>query len=122
LYHVSRQVAVDEKRERDGCRTKSRGSHCEREISHRSNGREWADTAKLRRRRAVLNGQLAAAVAAPHTPGATTTELQSRRDMPPFTKTEFIWMNGELLTWDAAQLHVTAHALQYATGVFEGMR
>ena len=31
-------------------------------------------------------------------------------------------MNGSLVPWDAAQVHVTAHALQYGTGVFEGMR
>jgi branched-chain amino acid aminotransferase len=42
--------------------------------------------------------------------------------MPPFTKTEFIWMNGELTPWDSAHVHVSAHALQYGTGVFEGMR
>ena len=42
--------------------------------------------------------------------------------MAGFTKTEFIWMNGRLMPWDAAQVHVTAHALQYGTGVFEGMR
>jgi branched-chain amino acid aminotransferase len=42
--------------------------------------------------------------------------------MPGFTKTQFIWMNGNLVPWDAAQVHVTAHALQYGTGVFEGMR
>lgn len=42
--------------------------------------------------------------------------------MPGFTKVQFIWMNGALTSWDAAQVHVTAHALQYGTGVFEGMR
>lgn len=42
--------------------------------------------------------------------------------MPGFTKTQFIWMNGKLMPWDQAQVHVTAHALQYGTGVFEGMR
>jgi branched-chain amino acid aminotransferase len=42
--------------------------------------------------------------------------------MAGFTATEFIWMNGELVPWDAAQLHVTAHGLHYGTGVFEGMR
>lgn len=42
--------------------------------------------------------------------------------MAGFTKTQFIWLNGELLPWDNAQIHVTAHALQYGTGVFEGMR
>jgi branched-chain amino acid aminotransferase len=42
--------------------------------------------------------------------------------MAGFTKAEFIWMNGTLMPWDQAQVHVTAHALQYGTGVFEGMR
>ena len=42
--------------------------------------------------------------------------------MPGFTKTSHIWMNGALMPWDSAQVHVTAHALQYGTGVFEGMR
>jgi branched-chain amino acid aminotransferase len=42
--------------------------------------------------------------------------------MAGFTKTEFIWMNGRLVGWADAQVHVTAHALQYGTGVFEGMR
>ena len=42
--------------------------------------------------------------------------------MGAFTKTEFVWMNGEMLPWDDAHVHVSAHALQYGTGVFEGMR
>ena len=42
--------------------------------------------------------------------------------MPGFTKSQFIWMNGALTSWDSAQVHVSAHGLQYGTGVFEGMR
>jgi branched-chain amino acid aminotransferase len=42
--------------------------------------------------------------------------------MAGFTKTDIIWMNGRLVSWNDAQVHVTAHALQYGTGVFEGMR
>src|SRR5690242_15352734 len=42
--------------------------------------------------------------------------------MPPFTKSDLIWFNGELTPWDDARVHVSAHALQYGTGVFEGMR
>jgi branched-chain amino acid aminotransferase len=42
--------------------------------------------------------------------------------MPGFTKTKFIWMNGEMVPWNQAQVHVTAHALHYGSGVFEGMR
>ncbi|HEX8942893.1 MAG TPA: branched-chain amino acid transaminase [Gemmatimonadaceae bacterium] len=42
--------------------------------------------------------------------------------MAGFTTTEVIWMNGELVPWEAAQVHVTAHGLHYGTGVFEGIR
>ncbi|HEY2855972.1 MAG TPA: branched-chain amino acid transaminase [Gemmatimonadaceae bacterium] len=42
--------------------------------------------------------------------------------MPPFTKSDLIWFNGELTRWDDARIHVSAHALQYGSGVFEGMR
>ena len=33
-----------------------------------------------------------------------------------------IWMNGELVNWQDAQIHVLTHALHYGTGVFEGIR
>ena len=42
--------------------------------------------------------------------------------MAPFTKSDFIWLNGELVRWADATINVSAHALQYGTGVFEGMR
>jgi branched-chain amino acid aminotransferase len=42
--------------------------------------------------------------------------------MAPFAKAKFIWMNGSLVPWDSAQVHITAHGLHYGTGVFEGMR
>lgn len=42
--------------------------------------------------------------------------------MPAFTKAQYIWLNGELVKWDDATTHVTAHCLHYGTGVFEGMR
>jgi branched-chain amino acid aminotransferase len=31
-------------------------------------------------------------------------------------------MNGELIPWEKAQIHVSAHALHYGSGVFEGLR
>src|SRR3954470_21083261 len=31
-------------------------------------------------------------------------------------------MNGELVDWDDARVHVGAHGLHYGTGVFEGIR
>ncbi len=40
----------------------------------------------------------------------------------PITPTPKIWMNGELVDWDKAQVHVLTHTLHYGTGVFEGIR
>jgi branched-chain amino acid aminotransferase len=40
----------------------------------------------------------------------------------PITTTPKIWMNGELVDWDRAQIHVLTHTLHYGTGVFEGIR
>ena len=37
-------------------------------------------------------------------------------------ETEKIWMNGELVDWADARLHVASHGLHYGTGVFEGIR
>ncbi|MBM3523465.1 MAG: branched-chain amino acid aminotransferase [Alphaproteobacteria bacterium] len=34
----------------------------------------------------------------------------------------FIWLNGELVPWREAKLHVLSHALHYASAVFEGER
>jgi branched-chain amino acid aminotransferase len=34
----------------------------------------------------------------------------------------FIWMNGEMLPWRDAKIHVLTHALHYASAVFEGER
>ncbi len=33
-----------------------------------------------------------------------------------------IWSDGELVPWDDANVHFLSHALQYGTGVFEGIR
>ncbi|HEX7168561.1 MAG TPA: branched-chain amino acid transaminase [Acidimicrobiales bacterium] len=40
----------------------------------------------------------------------------------PLTKVDKIWMDGELVDWDKAQIHVLTHALHYGFGVFEGIR
>lgn len=37
-------------------------------------------------------------------------------------KVDWIWMDGELVPWDQAQIHVLSHGLHYGTGVFEGIR
>jgi branched-chain amino acid aminotransferase len=40
----------------------------------------------------------------------------------PLTKVEKIWMDGELVDWDDAKIHVLTHTLHYGSGVFEGIR
>jgi branched-chain amino acid aminotransferase len=37
-------------------------------------------------------------------------------------KAECIWMDGEFVSWDEANVHVLTHALHYGTAVFEGIR
>ncbi|MFL5952527.1 MAG: branched-chain amino acid transaminase [Gaiellaceae bacterium] len=37
-------------------------------------------------------------------------------------ETEKIWMNGELVDWADATVHVGVHGLHYGSGVFEGIR
>jgi branched-chain amino acid aminotransferase len=37
-------------------------------------------------------------------------------------KTKKIWMDGEIVPWEKAQVHVLAHALHYGTAYFEGIR
>ncbi len=40
----------------------------------------------------------------------------------PLEKVDKIWMNGQLVNWDDANVHVLTHALHYGSGVFEGIR
>ncbi|MGH2640450.1 MAG: branched-chain amino acid transaminase [Actinomycetota bacterium] len=40
----------------------------------------------------------------------------------PITQVEKIWMDGELVPWEDAQVHVLSHAVHYGSGVFEGIR
>jgi len=35
---------------------------------------------------------------------------------------EKVWLDGELVDWDDAQVHVLTHTLHYGLGVFEGIR
>jgi len=37
-------------------------------------------------------------------------------------ESRLIWMNGELVEWKEAKVHVLTHALHYGTAVFEGIR
>ena len=40
----------------------------------------------------------------------------------PITPVEKIWMNGKLVPWDDAKVHVLSHSVHYGSGVFEGIR
>jgi branched-chain amino acid aminotransferase len=40
----------------------------------------------------------------------------------PLDATDFIWMDGSLVPWDQANVHVSVHALHYGSSVFEGIR
>ncbi|MFT3837089.1 MAG: branched-chain amino acid transaminase [Myxococcaceae bacterium] len=37
-------------------------------------------------------------------------------------KADKVWMDGKLIKWDEATIHVMTHALHYGLGVFEGIR
>jgi branched-chain amino acid aminotransferase len=39
-----------------------------------------------------------------------------------FDESKWVWMNGRVIPWQNATTHVSAHALHYGSGVFEGMR
>lgn len=39
-----------------------------------------------------------------------------------FAKSEKIWMNGNLVAWDDAKIHVASHVIHYGSAVFEGIR
>jgi branched-chain amino acid aminotransferase len=42
--------------------------------------------------------------------------------MAPIPEMDTIWMDGELVPWADAKIHVLTHALHYGSGVFEGIR
>ncbi len=39
-----------------------------------------------------------------------------------FSETGRVWMNGKLVDWKDATIHVATHVIHYGTGVFEGIR
>jgi branched-chain amino acid aminotransferase len=40
----------------------------------------------------------------------------------PLQQSKYIWVNGSLVAWPDAQVHVATHALHYGSSVFEGIR
>ena len=62
---------------------------------------------------------------APLTSSRTTICLEIRlkkREADSMQETDKIWMNGDLVDWADAKVHVGAHGLHYGSGVFEGIR
>jgi branched-chain amino acid aminotransferase len=39
-----------------------------------------------------------------------------------FEQTKYIWLNGEIIEWSDARIHISNYALHYGVGVFEGIR
>ncbi len=39
-----------------------------------------------------------------------------------FEKVEKIWMNGKLVNWDDAKIHILSHVVHYGSSLFEGIR
>ena len=37
-------------------------------------------------------------------------------------QTDYIWMNGEMVRWQDAKIHILSHVIHYGSSVFEGMR
>ena len=37
-------------------------------------------------------------------------------------KAKKIWMDGEMIPWDEAKIHILSHVIHYGSGVFEGIR
>ena len=37
-------------------------------------------------------------------------------------KAKFVWLDGNFIPWDQAQVHIMTHSLHYGLGVFEGIR
>src|ERR1700686_3532582 len=55
-------------------------------------------------------------------PSPSATPLQKGSEPVPITPTEKIWLDGELVDWDQARVHVLTHSLHYGSGGFEGIR
>jgi branched-chain amino acid aminotransferase len=37
-------------------------------------------------------------------------------------RADFVWMNGEMVPWENANIHVLSHVIHYGSGAFEGCR
>lgn len=51
-----------------------------------------------------------------------TTVRRQPKPVPPFRSDLMIWMDGEIIPWEEATIHLMSHALHYGSSVFEGVR
>ncbi len=42
--------------------------------------------------------------------------------MSPFSQNGKVWMNGNLIPWNEANIHIASHVIHYGTSLFEGFR
>jgi len=42
--------------------------------------------------------------------------------MSPFSQNAKVWMNGKLIPWSEANIHIASHVVHYGTSLFEGFR
>lgn len=42
--------------------------------------------------------------------------------MSPFSEDGKVWMNGKLIPWEDARIHIASHVIHYGTSLFEGFR
>src|SRR5437016_4960858 len=54
--------------------------------------------------------------------GNSTVRPCTARPADMVDKLEKIWMDGKLVDWDDAKVHILTHSLHYGLGAFEGIR
>lgn len=42
--------------------------------------------------------------------------------MSPFNENGKIWMNGDIILWKDANIHMASHVIHYGSSIFEGFR
>jgi len=42
--------------------------------------------------------------------------------MSPFSENGKVWMNGQLIAWKDARIHIASHVVHYGSSLFEGFR
>src|SRR3989442_2291919 len=55
-------------------------------------------------------------------PGPERSTVEGGAGRMSFPKSDKIWMNGKLVPWDDAKIHVASHVIHYGSAVFEGVR